>query len=54
MADWWPFGRSWADDLKRNWTEVLNASSAAAQSLGLPQPGFLPGEPFGAMTSSGC
>ena len=47
MADWWPFDRSWADELKRNWTEVLNMSSAAAQSLGLPQPSFLPGDPFG-------
>lgn len=47
MADWWPFDRSWTDELKRNWTEVLNMSSAAAQSLGLPQPSFLPGDPFG-------
>src|SRR6266571_3800956 len=47
MADWWPFDRSLADELKRNWTEVLKMSSAAAQSLGLPQPGFLPGDPFG-------
>jgi len=46
MAEWWPFDRSWADDWKRNWTEVLNVSSAAAQSLGLPQPGGLPGDPF--------
>src|SRR5260370_27655704 len=46
MADWWPFDRSWADEWKRNFTGVLNLSSAAAQSLGLPQPGFLPGDPF--------
>ena len=52
MADWWPFDRSWADELKRNWTEVLNISSAAAQSLGLPQPGFLPGDPFGAIVDA--
>jgi hypothetical protein len=52
MADWWPFDRSWADELKRNWTEVLNMSSAAAQSLGLPQPGFLPGDPFGAIVEA--
>ena len=52
MADWWPFDRSWADELKRNWTEVLNMSSAAAQSLGLPQPGFLPGDPFGAIVDA--
>ena len=49
MADWWPFDRSWTDELKRNWTEVLNLSSAAAQSLGLPPPSFLPGDPFGAI-----
>jgi hypothetical protein len=46
MAEWWPFDRSWADEWKRNLTEVLNMSSAAAQSLGLPQPGILPGDPF--------
>src|SRR5260370_15932041 len=49
MAEWWPFDRSWADEWKRNWTEVLNMSSAAAQSLGLPQPGILPGDPFTAI-----
>lgn len=42
MADWWPFDRSWADELKRSWAEALNLSSAAAQSLGLP----LAGDPF--------
>src|SRR6266566_301972 len=52
MTDWWPFDRSWADELKRNWTEVLNMSSAAAQSLGLPQPGFLPGDPFGVIVDA--
>jgi hypothetical protein len=52
MGDWWPFDRSWADELKRNWTEVLNLSSAAAQSLGLPQPGFLPGDPFAAIVDT--
>jgi LmeA-like phospholipid-binding len=52
MADWWPFDRSWADELKRNWTEVLNMSSAAAQSLGLPQPGFLAGDPFSAIVDA--
>ena len=46
MAEWWPFDRSWADEWRRNLTEVLNMSSAAAQSLGLPQPGTLPGDPF--------
>ena len=49
MADWWP---SWADELKRNWTEVLHLSSAAAQSLGLPQPGILSGDPFTAIVDA--
>jgi hypothetical protein len=44
MAEWWPFDRSWADDWKRNLTDVLNLSSAAAASLGLPS--TLPGDPF--------
>jgi hypothetical protein len=52
MAEWWPFDRSWGDELKRNWTEVLNMSSAAAQSLGLPQPGILPGDPFTAIVDA--
>ena len=46
MADWLPFYRSWADELKRNWGEVFSASSAAAASLGIPQPGALPGDPL--------
>ena len=52
MADWWPFDRSWADELKRSWTHVLNMSSSAAQSLGLPSLGFLPGDPFGAIVDA--
>ena len=52
MAEWWPFDRSWADEWRRNWTEVLNLSSAAAQSLGLPQPGTLPGDPFVAIVDA--
>ena len=52
MAEWWPFDRSRADDWRRNWTEVLNMSSAAAQSLGLPQPGSLPGDPFTVLTEA--
>jgi hypothetical protein len=52
MADWWPFDRSWADEWKRNFTGVVNLSSAAAQSLGLPQPGFLPGDPFAAVVDA--
>lgn len=43
MADWLP---SWADEWRRNFTGVLNLSSAAAQSLGLPQVGTMFGDPF--------
>jgi hypothetical protein len=46
MAEWWPFDRSWADDWRRNWSDMLSVSSAAAASLGLPSPGTLPGDPF--------
>ncbi len=42
MTERWP----WIDDWKRNLTEVLSLSSAAAASLGLPQPGLLMGDPF--------
>jgi hypothetical protein len=41
MPDRWPF-----DEWKRNLGEVLSLSSAAAASLGLPQPGLLIGDPF--------
>lgn len=41
MAEWRPF-----EDWKRNLSEVLSLSSAAAASLGLPQPGLLVGDPF--------
>jgi hypothetical protein len=34
------------DEWKRNLTEVLSLSSAAAASLGLPQPSLLIGDPF--------
>ena len=37
MAERWPF-----DDWKRNLTDVLSFTSAAAASLGLPQPGVSP------------
>jgi len=47
MADRWPFDRSWADEMKKNWSEVLRMPASAAQSLGLPPLGFLPGDPFG-------
>jgi len=46
MAEWWPFDRSWTDEWKRTWTEIVSMSSAAAASIGLPQPGILPGDPF--------
>jgi hypothetical protein len=46
MADWWPFDRSWVDEWRRSVAGMLSASSAAAASLGLPQPGTLPGDPF--------
>jgi hypothetical protein len=49
MADWWP---SWTDELKRSFSEVLSLSSAAAQSLGLPQPGLLAGDPFTAVVEA--
>ena len=46
MAEWWPFDRSWTAEWKRTWTEIISMSSAAAASIGLPQPGTLPGDPF--------
>ena len=46
MAEWWPFDRSRTDEWKRNLSELLAMSSAAAASLGLPQRGTLPGDPF--------
>ncbi len=46
MAEWWPFDRSRTEEWKRNLTEFLAMSSAAAASLGLPQPGTLTGDPF--------
>ena len=41
MAERWPF-----DEWKKNLTDVLSLTSAAAASLGLPQPGLLVGDPF--------
>ena len=46
MAEWWPFDRSRTEEWKRNLTELLAMSSAAAASLGLPQPGTLTADPF--------
>jgi len=46
MAEWWPFDRSWADDWRRNWSDMLSASSAIAASLGLPTRAGLPRDLF--------
>ena len=46
MAEWWPFDRSRAEEWRRNLTDFLAMSSAAAASLGLPRPGTLAGDPF--------
>jgi hypothetical protein len=46
MAEWWPFDRSRTEEWKRSLNELLAISSAAAASIGLPQPGTLPGDPF--------
>jgi hypothetical protein len=47
VAERWPF-----DDLRRNLGEVLSLSSAAAASLGLPQPSLLKGDPFTAIVDT--
>jgi len=47
MPDRWPF-----DEWKRNLGEVLSLSSAAAASLGLPQPSLLIGDPFTAIVDT--
>jgi hypothetical protein len=52
MADWWPFDRSWGDEWRRSVAGMLSASSAAAASLGLPQPRTLPGDPFGMLVDA--
>ena len=52
MPDWWPFDRSWADEWRRSIAGMLSASSAAAASLGLPQPVTLPGDPFGMLVDA--
>jgi hypothetical protein len=52
MAEWWPFDRSRADEWKRNWTELLNMTSAASASIGLPLPKTLPGDPFAAIVEA--
>jgi len=52
MADWWPFDRSRVDEWRRSVAGLLSASSAAAASLGLPQPATLPGDPFGMLVDA--
>ena len=52
MPDKQPLGRSWVDDWKRSLGEVLSLSAAAAASLGLPQPGVLAGDSFGALVDA--
>lgn len=52
MTERWPFDRSWADDWKRSWSDIIAMSSAAAASVGLPQPGTLPGDPVAALVEA--
>jgi hypothetical protein len=52
VAEWWPLGRSWTDDWRRNWSDMLSASSALFASLGLPSPATLPGDPFAAVVAA--
>jgi hypothetical protein len=47
MAERWPF-----DDWKRSLADVMSFTSAAAASLGLPQPGLLIGDPFTAIVDT--
>ena len=44
MGDWLPLYRSWAEEWRQSWAEVLATSSAAAASLGMPPPGTVPGD----------
>ena len=52
MTEWWRFDRSRTDEWKRAWTEIVSMSSAAAASIGLPQPGTLPGDPFAVLVDA--
>ena len=49
MPDKRPFGRSWAEEWKRNLSEVLSLSASAAAALGLPAPAALAGDSFAAL-----
>jgi hypothetical protein len=52
VADRRPFGRSWAEEWKRNLSEVLSLSASAAAALGLPAPAALAGDSFGALVDA--
>jgi hypothetical protein len=52
MADRRPSGRSWAEEWKRNLSEVLSLSASAAAALGLPAPAALAGDSFGALVGA--
>lgn len=52
MTEWWPFDRSWTDEWKRSWSDIIAKSCAAAASVGLPQPGTLPGDPVAALVDA--
>ena len=52
MAERRPFGRSWADEWKRNLSEVLSLSASAAAAVGLPAPAALAGDSFGALVDA--
>jgi hypothetical protein len=51
MGDKRPFGRSWAEEWRRNLSEVLSLSAAAAASLGLPAPA-LAGDSFATLVDA--
>ncbi len=52
MTEWWPFDRSRTDEWKRSWSDIIAMSSAAAASVGLPQPGTLPRDPVAALVEA--
>ena len=52
MAASTPFDRSWPDEWKRTWTELLSLSRAAGALMGMPFPVTLPGDPFGAIVDA--
>jgi hypothetical protein len=52
MAERRPFGRSWAEEWKRNLSEVMSLSASAASALGLPAPAALGGDSFGLLVDA--